>query len=177
VSAAGRATIAAAALVALAACRRQERPQPAPLPLSPAALGRATYVLGSTRLDTLTLADGQLQTGDGRLVRLLPVMTWGDLTADDRREAAAIVVTQTPAGDAFTELVVVQEIGGRPVQVAHQYLGNRVAVEGLAIADRVVAAQFRAHGPADPPCCPSERRTQRLRVGAPGAGAVVPAGP
>ena len=167
-SATGRASVAAAGLLALAACQREERPPAAPLPLSPAAMGRATYVLGSTRLYTHTLADGQLQAGDGRLVRLLPVMAWGDLTADDRREAAAIVVVQTPAGDAFTELVVVQEIGGRPVQVAHQYLGNRVAVEGLTIADRAVAVQLRSHRPTDPPCCPSERRTQRLRVGAAG---------
>ncbi|HEU4698919.1 MAG TPA: hypothetical protein VFS40_07060 [Gemmatimonadales bacterium] len=156
--------LAGGALVA-AGCQGRERaaPPPAALPLGPVALASATYVLGVSRLDTVPLAEGRYRAADGREVLLLPVMTWGDLVGDDRREAAAIVVTRI-GGVSYYELVVLEERGGRPVQIAHQYLGDDVAVEGLAIADRAVAVQLRVRGPGDPPCCPSQRVTRRLKI-------------
>lgn len=150
----------------LAGCRRGERaaaPAAAGLPLGPVALGSATYVLGVTRLDTVTLADGRFHAADGRDVLLLPVMSWGDLVGDDRREVAAVIVTRVGA-TAYYELVVLEERGGVPVQIAHQYLGDGVAVEGVAIADRAVAIQLRVRGPNDPPCCPSQRVTRRMKI-------------
>lgn len=161
--------VTAAALIgALAGCQPQ-RDEPAArggLALGPAALANATYIVGIPGgLDTVTLAGGRrLDENLGIETVLLPIAAWGDLHGDDRREVATVVVTRIPGRGALHEMVVLADIGGRPVQIAHEYLGDRVDVEGLAVADRAVAVQMQVHGPNDPPCCPTQRVSRRFTI-------------
>jgi hypothetical protein len=152
--------------LAAAGCdaRSADEPPPSPLPLGPVALANATVIVGPEGVDTTALRNGRAPVGeDGREIVLLPVATWGDLGGDERREAAAIVVIRA-GGSAFYEVVVFEERGGRPVQVAHQFLGERVDVEGLAIGDGALEIRLQIHAPTDPPCCPSRRIVRRLRL-------------
>ena len=160
-------SIVAMALV-LVACRQQpESPAAgAGLALGPAALAGGTYIVGVPGgLDTVTLVGGHhLDETTGVVTLLLPIAAWGDLSGDDRREVATVVVTRLPGRGALHEMVVVSDGGGRPVQVAHEYLGDRVDVEGLAVADRSVSVQMQVHGPDDPACCPSQRVSRRFTI-------------
>jgi hypothetical protein len=161
-----RAAVALAAALGLGACVTPAEPRPAGLPLGPAALANGTYIVGIPGgLDTVTLSGGHHRDPEsGRETLLLPVSAWGDLARDDRREAAAVVATRIPGRGVLHELVIVTDAGGRPVQVAHQYLGDRVDVEGLSIADREVTVQMQIHGPDDPACCPTQRVTRKYSV-------------
>ena len=163
-----RAAAALAALVLLGGCERQDAaPAGRPgLALGPAALAEGTYIVSIPGgLDTVALAGGRHRdetTGVESV--LLPLAAWGDLYGDDRREVAAVIVTRIPGRGALNEMVVVADGGGRPVQIAHEYLGDRVDVEGLAVADRSVAVQMQVHGPDDPACCPTQRVSRRFTI-------------
>lgn len=163
-----RAAAAVVAVLLLAACDdRQETPAPAGgLALGPAALAGGTYIVGVPGgLDTVTLTAGRHRDEATNVETvLLPLAAWGDLQGDDRREVAAVVVTRIPGRGVLHEMVVVADGGGRPVQVAHQHLGDRVDVEGLAIANRMVSVQMQVHGPDDPACCPTQRVTHRFSI-------------
>lgn len=160
---------AAAILLALAtaACvERPEAPPPGGLALGPAALANGTYIVaipGAT--DTVTLAGGRhVDPESARETLLLPALAWGDLSGDDRREVAAVIATRIPGRGVLHEMVVVADGGGRPVQIAHEFLGDRVDVEGIGVADRMVTVQMQVHGPNDPACCPTERVSRRYSV-------------
>lgn len=156
------------ALAALYGCRPERSSQAAPsgLALGPAALANGTYIVGVPGgLDTVTLVAGRhVDETTGLETLLLPLAAWGDLYGDDRREVATVVVTRIPGRGALHEMVVVADGGGRPVQIAHEYLGDRVDVEGLAVSDRSVAVQMQVHGPNDPPCCPTQRVSRRFSI-------------
>jgi hypothetical protein len=158
---------AAALLVLLAGCEREAAaPAPRGLALGPAALANATYIVGVPGgLDTVTLTGGHhLDEATGLETTLLPLAAWGDLYGDDRREVATVVVTRIPGRGTLHEMVVLADGNGRAVQIAHEYLGDRVDVEGLAVADRSVAVQMQVHGPNDPVCCPSQRVSRRFTI-------------
>lgn len=155
-----------AACVLVAGCLAERKPEAPPvLPLGPASLANGTYIVGIPGgLDTVTLASGRHRSDIGVETILLPIMSWGDLSGDDRREAVAIVVTRIPGRGVLNEMVVVADGGGRPVQIAHEYLGDRVDVEGLAVSNRTVNVQLQVHGPDDPVCCPSQRVSRRYSI-------------
>lgn len=160
----------ALAVLVLAACAGGERARdaapPAGLALGPGALAAGTYIVGIPGgLDTVTLAAGRsMDEASGSESILLPVMAWGDLSGDDRRETVAVIATRVPGRGVLHELVVIAESGGRPVQIAHQYLGDRVDVEGVSVANRSVSVQMQVHGPNDPLCCPTERVSRRFSI-------------
>lgn len=163
-----RRALAGAVAFAAAGCAGERSAPEAPggLALGPGALAAGTYIVGIPGgLDTVTLAGGRhLDEATRHETLLLPVMAWGDLTGDDRREAVGVIATRIPGRGILHEMVVVAEAGGRPVQVAHEYLGDRVDVEGLAVGDRSVRVQMQVHGPDDPPCCPTQRVTRRFSI-------------
>lgn len=146
--------------------RARTEPPPSGLALGPGSLASGTYIIGIPGgLDTVTLAAGRsADAAGGHESILLPIMAWGDLSGDDRREAVAVIATRVPQRGVLHELVVLAESGGRPVQIAHQYLGDRVDVEGLSVANRSVSVQMQVHGPNDPPCCPTDRVTRRFSI-------------
>jgi hypothetical protein len=116
-------------------------------------------------LDTVTLTAGRhVDQTTSTETALLPLAAWGDLHGDDRREVATVIVTRIPGRGVLHEMVVVADRGGRPVQIAHQFLGDRVDVEGLRIADRSVTVQMQVHRPDDPVCCPTERVSRRFTI-------------
>ena len=167
-SAVPRSSLLTLALVMLGGCEnRRESPSPPPgLALGPASLADGTYIVGVPGgLDTVTLAGGRARDETtGAQTTLLPISTWGDLSGDDRREVVAVVVTRLPGRGALHEMVVVADAGGRPVQIAHEFLGDRVDVEGLSVAERIVTVQMQIHGPNDPACCPTQRVSRRFSV-------------
>ena len=154
-------------LLALACDTAREAPPPSGgLALGPAALAGGRYIVSVPGgLDTVTLSAGRhIDETTSAETLLLPLAAWGDLHGDDRREVATVIVTRVPGEGALHEMVVVADRRGRPVQIAHQFLGNGVDVEGLRIADRSVTVQMQVHRPDDPPCCPTERVSRRFTI-------------
>lgn len=160
-------TLPVAGLLLLGACTAEPESAapPSGIALGPAAIANATYIVGIPGgMDTVTLAGGRhLDAESGRETLLLPVTAWGDLSGDDRRETVAVVATRIPGRGVLHEMVVLAHAGG-PVQIAHEYLGDRVDVEGLAVADRAVMVQMQIHGPSDPACCPTQRVSRRFSI-------------
>ena len=163
-----RTALALSVLLVATACgeTRDEPPPPGGLALGPAALAAGRYIVSVPGgLDTVTLTAGRhIDDTTSAETLLLPLAAWGDLHGDDRREVATVIVTRVPGRGALHEMVVVADRGGRPVQIAHQFLGDRVDVEGLRIADRSVTVQMQVHGPDDPICCPTERVARRFTI-------------
>ena len=133
--------------------------------LSLASLGNAEYASSWTASGRVRLRDGHYREpaapGSETEIRvwlLDRIATW---TAGGTRYAAVILVTDPGGSGSFSDLVVVQNRRGRPVQAANAELGDRVRVQSLGIARRDGQTEIHvglvSHGPDDPLCCPTQR--------------------
>jgi len=55
---------------------------------------------------------------------------------------------------------------GSPINVSTLSLGDRVIVEGGAVAGGLITLNMRVQGPSDPMCCPSQAVTWTFRLDA-----------
>lgn len=83
----------------------------------------------------------------------------GDLNGDGTDDAAVILVNSPGGSGVFEYLAVVLNAGGTPVNVATTLLGDRVRIDGMAIAAGQITLDVTTHGPDDPLCCPSQAAT------------------
>jgi hypothetical protein len=133
--------------------------------LSLTSLGNAEYASSWTVSGRVRLRDGHYREpaapGSATEIRvwlLERIATW---TAVGTRYAAVILVTDPGGSGTFSDLVVVQNRRGRPVQAANGELGDRVRVQSLGVARRNGQTEIHvglvAPGPDDPLCCPTRR--------------------
>jgi len=71
--------------------------------------------------------------------------------------AAVVLIANTGGSGSFANLVIVQEQGGEPVQVASTLLGDRVTMNWLTIANDLIQLDMVTQGPNDPMCCATQR--------------------
>lgn len=98
---------------------------------------------------------------------------FGDLDADGTNDAVAILQTRNGGTGDSKDLAVVINEDGRAANVATEYLGSMIAIDGLRIEGGTITVDMRVHGPADGLCCPSQFQTKHFRLE---TGRLVPTG-
>ena len=136
-------------------------PEPAPAALTVESLGNATYE--NVIENPLTLTDGLFEgepfeegAASRPIVKLVPgAMATGDLTGDGVDEAAVVLAHNSGGSGVFMYLAIMQDISGKPGNVATFYLGDRVKVIAVDIDEGTIITDLVEHGPKDPMCCPT----------------------
>lgn len=165
------ATLTAVAQAATPGVAPQPTAEPAPaLPLE--LLQNGTY----TSLDwgTFQLTGGiyyrPTPTGqespEAYTTRLLDTVLYGDLDQDGVEDAVVFLATQSGGTGHFVELAAVLNSSGSPINISTLSLGDRVIVEGGAVAGGLITLNMRVQGPSDPMCCPSQAVTWTFRLDA-----------
>ena len=126
--------------------------------LGPASLQNAVYQLNGIEAGRVKLTAGKFEDAAAHVwVSLLDDVAYGDLTGDGHPEAVVVLAVNTGGSGVFHTLAVVQDIGGRPVNVASADLGDRIQLNALTIDYDAVFVDLIKHGPSDPMCCPTRR--------------------
>lgn len=121
-----------------------------------ATLGEAEYPLELSPTGRIRLTHGAYEAssapGSGaRLdVRLGKDWATGDLNADDKPDAALILIVQAGGSGTFSYLTVAQTRGSTPEPVASVLLGDRVTVERLSIEAGEVVVQWLTRASGEP---------------------------
>ena len=155
----GAAVIAAVAVAVLIVSRDEGGKDRTSEPtLGPASLQNAVYQLDDIEAGRVKLTAGKFEDAAAHVwVTLLDEIAYGDLTGDGRPEAVVVLATNTGGSGVFHTLAVVEDVGGRPANVASADLGDRVRLNALAIDYDAVYVDLVKHGPSDPMCCPTLR--------------------
>jgi hypothetical protein len=120
-------------------------------------LQNTTYTIGGKEI---TLVDGQYENqAEYTSVMLVPPAATGDLNGDGVDDAAVILADNTGGTGTFEYLVPVIDEAGEMVSGEAVYLGDRVRIETMTIADGVITLEVVTHGPDDPMCCPTQAET------------------
>ena len=135
------------------------------------ALRNAEYSLplsGSTAT-VFRLSGGTFQDDAQRIsVRLLDSATaFGDLNGDGIDDAVVVLAVNTGGSGTFEYAVAVVDRKGVPQQAAYEFLGDRVRVNSVTIANRQITVDMVVAGPNDPLCCPSQRVVKVLGIKVP----------
>ena len=107
-----------------------------------------------------TNGQGQFVFGEGATERVHAglvndTVAFGDLDGDAIADAVAVVYISSGGSGTFIYLVALLDRDGAPIQAAHAFLGDRVAVESLTISSGEIVAATLAHRPSDGLCCPT----------------------
>ena len=136
-------------------------PQSAPAALTVESLSNATYE--NIIENPLTLTNGLFEgepfeegAASRPIVKLVPgAMATGDLTGDGVDEAAVVLAHNSGGSGVFMYLAIMQDISGKPGNVATFYLGDRLKVIAVDIDEGTIIMDLVEHGPKDPMCCPT----------------------
>lgn len=112
------------------------------------------------------LVDGKYETGSGTnylSVSMLEQVAFGDLNSDGSQDAAIILVENYGGTGRFEYLVPVFNNSGSALPSSGLFLGDRVAINSMEIADGRIRLEMLVHGPNDPICCPSQPMTQSFK--------------
>jgi len=129
-----------------------------------------TIRLGSSAPLTYRMQDGFYRLGDDPTqpdygtVNLLNTHTFGDLNNDANPDAVVFLVENYGGTGQFVQAAVVLNQDGEPVHHTSYFLGDRVAVNNVAIQDGEIMLTARVHGPQDGLCCPSVPAQFQLRL-------------
>ena len=88
------------------------------------------------------------------------VYAFGDLNGDGVDDAVVILIENSGGSGNFRYLAAVINQDGAPVNIATQFVGDRVQVQAITIEDGEIMLNMVAHGPEDPMCCPTQEVTK-----------------
>lgn len=89
----------------------------------------------------------------------------GNLNGDGVADAAATLFLNTGGSGTFIYLISLVDRDGELVQAGREFLGDRVIVNSVIISDDgMITVDMIAHGPNEPLCCPTQKRTQIFRL-------------
>ena len=74
------------------------------------------------------------------------------------------MLTYMSGNAVYSHVAAVLNRDGVPWHVATAYLGLKIVIDSVAVADRTITIQSRQHGPNDPTCCPSQEVASSLRL-------------
>ena len=137
--------------------------------LTVGTLANMTYRLvegKSVTAVTLVGSKGQINEDDGGEQFWLDEehVVFGDLDGDGVDDAIVVLVSSGGGSGIFYQLVAVTQRNGIVETPAVKSLGDRITINQINIANRVVTVDMITHGPDDPSCCPTERQVLKLKV-------------
>ncbi len=91
-------------------------------------------------------------------------LSLGDLDGDGSDDAAVILTVDPDGTGVFYHLFVMLSNAGQPSQAAEAFLGDRVALHELGIADREITVRMDVAWPEDGACCPTQPSLRRYRL-------------
>lgn len=105
---------------------------------------------------------GAIKYGDGATERVQAglvddLVAFGDLDGDLIADAAVVIFIDPGGSGTFIHLLAMRDREGTAVQVAREFLGDRVLVESIAISGGRIFLTMLVHGPDDGMCCPSAK--------------------
>ena len=117
--------------------------------------------------ETVRLKDGflarKLQIGQESW-QLHDSIAFGDLDGDGDEDAAVVLSYSGGGSGTFYNLLAIRNDNGAPVHVASFGIGDRIRLNGLAIAAGVITVRMVAHGPTDGLCCPTQDTEATFRL-------------
>jgi len=168
-SSALRASLLSLALVFLGACGRAPAPTPDGITLE--ALVNAYYNSPTPAEGLIRLTDGEYRreaapgsASQITVALLRDLLSFGDLDADGRADAAVVLAGSGGGTGTFVSLAAVVDDDGQARHVATAYLGDRVRVTSVAIDSVQITVGLVSHPPTGPLCCPSVETTRRFRL-------------
>ena len=120
---------------------------------------------------------GSIRFGEGateqvRAGLIDDIAAFGDLDSDGLADAAVLVFVDPGGSGTFVNLIAMVDRGGAPVQVAREFLGDRVRAQSLTISGGEIVVTMLTHGPDDRLCCPSLTVSRKFRLADGGLGLV-----
>lgn len=131
-------------------------------PLTLEMLKNAEYQV-QNGMTLVQLVDGKYEAGSGSeylSVSLHDQVAFGDLNSDGTQDAAILLSENYGGTGQFESLVPVFNNGGTPASSSGYFLGDRVRVKTVSIADGRITLELLVHAPDDAFCCPSQPMTQ-----------------
>lgn len=143
------------------------RPQATASLLDESTLKNGSYEL--PELGTLRLRDGRYERAYGEGATQVSRVTYllaatGHLDGDGVEDAAAALAVDSGGSGTFVYLMAMHNQNGIAQHVGARFLGDRVRVQGLSIAEGRIVAHLRTFAPSDPLCCPSLEVTRSYRM-------------
>ncbi|MBI2954938.1 MAG: hypothetical protein HYY30_11530 [Chloroflexi bacterium] len=131
-------------------------------------LENAAYTLQDMPF-VLNVGKAELITDSPQVIRLFANLhqnnvAYGDLNGDGIADAAVRIVLNTGGSGDFNHLAAMVSNGGVIQQAASAFLGDRVRVNAVSIADGVITVDEIVHGASDLLCCPTVPKTVKLRL-------------
>jgi heat shock protein HslJ len=126
-----------------------------------AELGNLAYTGTSVFTGTVQLTNGVYtetvapESAMVTSIELTDFVAVGELNGQPA--AAAILVSTTGGSGVFYDLAVVTQQDGQWTNVATTFLGDRVTINSLAIANNQVIVDMVTQGPNDPMCCATQQ--------------------
>ncbi len=117
----------------------------------------------------VTLTDGFYENREQRwqvsLINRAGLIDFGDLDGDGTEDdAIALLLVNSGGSGQFVYLVPILDVETEPQPLGAVFLGDRVQVNSVAIADGQVTVNMVMQGPDDPLCCPTLEVTQVYEV-------------
>lgn len=148
-----RRLLAAALICAAMGCAKQS---PAAR-LDAAAVGNAEYRIPVADAGAVRAKGGSWSDPQGRQsLTVLDMNARGDLDGDGVPDAAVVLVYWGGGSGVFNYLAAVINDHGTPRHVASAELGDRVRIDGIAVAGGQATVHLTVQGPNDPMCCPTQ---------------------
>ncbi len=125
------------------------------------ALRNMTYPSDWTRGGRASLVDGIYEepaapgSASKIVVRLTDSVAVGKI--GDQPVAALVIVTDPGGSGVFFDLYLAQQRENRWLVLDRAYLGDRIRVHAIEIAQGLISLDLTVHGPRDGACCPTER--------------------
>jgi hypothetical protein len=121
----------------------------------------ARYLIPSSPEEWIQLHNGNYsrRNPDNPLFVVLEKVAWGQLGQEGDKKAAVIYSFNGGGSGVFKILGIMQSLQGKPQQLAWEELGDRVIIESMAVESGKVVVQMVTHGPDDPSCCPTLKKT------------------
>lgn len=138
---------------------------PAPAsPFSAETLKNLEYRLEVVGGEPVQLTDGVYEDVANRiLVSWIDTYALGQL--DGQPAAAVVLFANTGGSGGFSNLAVVVEQEGAPVNIASTLLGDRLTINQIAIADDgEIVLDLVTQGPDEPMCCGTQRTEVRVAL-------------
>jgi uncharacterized lipoprotein YbaY len=137
-------TAALACTLALPAAGALHAAQPAQAGrLSASALANAEYPLAGVPGDKVLLTDGKFEDAANNIsVELRGPQATGDLNGDGATDAAVTLVASTGGSGVFSVLSAVLNVDGQAKPVDSAFLGDRIRVQRIGIADGVITVRY-----------------------------------